>query len=192
MQNTSSRAAPYIIPILLSTLLLAQPAIAGESDSAVENKDVRVERIGDSFTVDVRMYAPVPPSLAWTVLTDFERMAEFVPNLSHSQILERGENTLRVRQKGTARYGPFSSDFETTREIRLAPKREIRAYGVGGNIKRMESVMRLEVEGEGTRLEYHAEVQPDFWLPPLFGPSFVRHETAEQFSAMIREMLRRR
>jgi carbon monoxide dehydrogenase subunit G len=184
--------ASYLIAALLSIFLLPHPTPAAELNSAVENKDVRVERIGDSFTVDLRMYAPVPPSLAWSVLTDFERMAEFVPNLSLSQILERGENTVRVRQKGTARYGPFSSDFESTREIRLIPKREIQAHGVGGNIKRMESLMRLEAEGEGTRLEYHAEVQPDFWLPPLFGPSFVRHETAEQFSAMIREMLRRR
>jgi len=180
----------HLIGFLLSALLLTQLSIAGEAD-AVASKDVRVERVGDSFTVDLRMYAPVAPELAWAVLIDFERMAEFIPNLTHSQILERGEDTLQIRQKGVARYGPFSSSFESTREIRLTPKREIRAHGVGGNVKRMESLMRLEAEGDGTRLTYHAEVLPDFWLPPMVGPSFVRHETAEQFSAMIREMLRR-
>lgn len=181
-----------VIALLFSALLLAHLVIADDAASAVDSKDVRVERAGDSFSVDVRMYAPVPPALAWAVLTDFERMAEFIPNLTHSQIVERGEDRIQVKQKGVARYGPFSSSFESVRDIRLTPPREIRAHGIGGNIKRMESLMRLEAEGEGTRLEYHAEVQPDFWLPPLFGPSFVRHETAEQFSAMIREMLRRR
>ena len=52
--------------------------------------------------------------------------------------------------------------------------------------------MQLEAETGGTRLQYHAEVQPDFWFPPLIGPALVQRQTAEQFSAMIQEMLRRR
>jgi hypothetical protein len=52
--------------------------------------------------------------------------------------------------------------------------------------------MQLEPEAGGTRLQYHAEVQPEFWMPPLIGPAIVRHETAEQFSAIIDEMIRRR
>ena len=55
----------------------------------------------------------------------------------------------------------------------------------------MQSVMTLSADGAGTRLEYHADVEPGFWLPPLVGPSAVQRQTAEQFSAMIEEMLRR-
>lgn len=51
--------------------------------------------------------------------------------------------------------------------------------------------MQLEAEPGGTRLHYHAEVVPGFWFPPMIGPALVRHETAEQFSAIIREMMRR-
>ena len=171
------------------TLTLSSPLQA--ADPTVRSSDVQVERKGDAFSVEVQMHAPVPPEQAWAVLTDFERMAEFIPNLAQSQVLSRSEQKLRVRQKGTARFGPFSTTFDSTRDISLLPPNEIRATGIGGNIRRMESVMRLEADGNGTRLHYKAEVVPDFWLPPLLGPSFVRHETAEQFSAMINEMLRR-
>jgi len=181
-----------LLSVALALLLLAHQSLAGESEAAARRDDIRVERTGETFTVDVVMHAPVLQPLAWAVLIDFERMAEFIPNLTQSQVLARGEGTLRVRQRGVARYGPFSSEFDSTRDIQLTPQREIRAHGVGGNIKRLDSVMRLQAEADGTRLEYHAEVLPDFWLPPLFGPSFVQHETAEQFSAMINEMLRRR
>ena len=98
----------------------------------------------------------------------------------------------KVSQKGVARYGIFSASFESVREIRLVPQREIRARNVSGNLKHMESVMQLVAEEGGTRLHYHAEVQPDFWFPPLVGPSLVQHETAEQFSAMIQETVRRK
>jgi len=176
---------------LAVSLLPAHSIAAGDSLPAVPDDAVRVERAGPSFTVDVVMHAPVAPPLAWAVLTDFAHMADFVPNLARSEILESRDNLVKVGQKGTARYGFFSTDFESVREMRLTPIREIRAHGIGGNLKRLESVMQLEAEPGGTRLLYHAEVVPGFWFPPMIGPALVRHETAEQFSAVIREMTRR-
>lgn len=159
--------------------------------SLLLEQDVHVERANGGFVVDVVMHTSARPALAWAVLTDFEHMASFVPNLKSSRVLERGEGVLKVLQQGVARYGLFSANFESLREIRLTPCSEIRAHGLSGNVQRMESLMRLEPEGSGTRLSYHAEAQPGFWFPPMIGPSLVRHETAEQFSAMLDEMLRR-
>lgn len=158
----------------------------------LSDRDVHVERADGGFVVDVVMHTPLRPAQAWAVLTDFEHMASFVPNLKSSRVLERGDGVLKVLQQGVARYGLFSANFESLREIRLAPYSEIRAHGLGGNIQRMESLMRLEPEGSGTRLSYHAEALPGFWFPPMIGPALVRHETAEQFSAMLDEMQRRR
>lgn len=176
---------------LAAMLCPVQVAMTADGQSLVSDSDVRVERSGGNFTVDLTIYAPVAPALAWAVLTDFENMGEFVPNLISSHVTERSDTLLKVTQKGLARYGLFSANFESIREIQLTPLREIRAHGVGGNIRRMESTMQLQAEGAGTRLTYHAEVLPGFWLPPLIGPALVRHETAEQFSAMVHEMLRR-
>ena len=176
---------------LAALLVPVQAAMSADGPPAVPDSDVSVQRSGASFTVDATMFTPVPPALAWEVLTDFDHMGSFVPNLSSSQVLERSDALLKVAQKGVARYGFFSANFESVREISLSPQREIRAHNVSGNVKRMDSVMQLQADGSGTRLHYHAEVMPGFWFPPLIGPSLVRHETAEQFSAMLREMLRR-
>lgn len=181
----------FWLMVLAAMLYPVQETMPADGRSLVSDSDVRVEGSGGNFTVDLTMYAPVAPSLAWAVLTDFEHMGEFVPNLVSSEVIERSDNVLKVNQKGVARYGLFSANFESIREIRLSPPREIRAHGVGGNIRRMESVMQLQTEGAGTRLNYHAEVLPGFWFPPLIGPALVRHDTAEQFSAMLREMTRR-
>lgn len=176
---------------LMALFVPVQAAMSADGPPAVADSDVSVQHSGGSFTVDVTMFTPVPPALAWTVLTDFDHMSSFVPNLSSSHVLERSDALLKVAQKGVARYGFFSANFESVREIKLSPQREIRAHNVSGNVKSMDSVMQLQAEGSGTRLHYHAEVMPGFWFPPLIGPSLVRHETAEQFSAMLQEMLRR-
>lgn len=168
------------------------PAVCRAAGALVPDQDVHVERSDGGFVVDVVMHTPAPLTLAWAVLTDFEHMASFVPNLKSSRVIERAEGGMKVHQQGVARYGLFSASFESLREIRLTPFSEIRAHGLGGNIQRMESLMRLEPEGSGTRLIYHAEAQPGFWFPPMIGPALIRHETAEQFSAMLDEMQRRR
>ncbi|MEP6965125.1 MAG: SRPBCC family protein [Polaromonas sp.] len=181
----------FILWVLTALLCPVQAAMSAGGQSAVPDDDVHVQRSGGSFTVDTTLFTPVAPALAWAVLTDFDHMSSFVPNLNSSQILERSDSLLKVAQKGVARYGIFSANFESVREISLSPQREIRAHNIGGNVKSMDSVMQLQAEGSGTRLHYHAEVMPGFWFPPLIGPSLVRHETAEQFSAMLQEMLRR-
>ncbi len=153
--------------------------------------NVQVQRTGDHFTVDLTVLVPVALPVAWAVLTDFAHMVDFVPNLTSSQVLEQGEKLIKVQQKGVARFGIFSSSFESIREIRLNAPHEIRAHNVGGTVQQMDSVMQLEAHGNETRLHYHAEVAPGMWFPPMVGPALVRHETAEQLSAVVREMLRR-
>ncbi|MCY7307216.1 MAG: SRPBCC family protein [Rhodoferax sp.] len=175
------------------TVPLALPSVrAADVQVWVQDNDVRIQRVGDRFLVELEFVAPVPLALAWAVLTDFARMRDFVPNLTSSEVLERNENLLRVMQKGVARYGPFSAKFESTREILLFAPTEIRSHNVGGTVKQMDSVMQLQSEGSGTRLRYRAEVSPGIWFPPLVGPALVRHEVAEQFSAIVQEMVRRR
>ena len=182
-----------IFKLMALALMVFMPysAFATEAQSAVSESDVHVERTGASFRVALSIHVPAPPSLAWAVLTDFDHMAEFLPDLNSSQVIGHSDNLLKVKQEGIARSGFFSTHFESIREIRLSPQNEIRAHGVGGNIKQMESVMQLHAEDEGTRLTYHAEVTPGFWFPPFIGPALVRHQTAEQFSAMVQEMQRR-
>lgn len=153
--------------------------------------DVRVFRQGEGVRVEVDMSAPVPPAIAWQVLTDFNDMPRFLTNLDNSRIVESAGNRMRVEQAGVAHYGLLSHRFQSVREIALDPPREVTARQISGTARRMDSRMRLIPTDFGTRLEYRAEIIPDIILPPLVGPAFIQHEIAEQFSAMIQEMVKR-
>jgi len=152
---------------------------------------VRVMRDGETVTVDAEMLVPVSPQEAWAVLADYEHFADFVPNMQISRIVSKAGEVLRVEQKGRARYGLLSFAFESLREVELSPYDTLKTRMIKGNMKRMETLTRLTAEGNGTRILYHNVAVPDFWLPPLIGTAFIRHEVAENFGAFIREMLRR-
>jgi hypothetical protein len=78
--------------------------------------------------------------------------------------------------------------FGSTRDVVLQPMREIRARQITGTARSMDSTMRLQPIAEGTLLEYRADVVPDSYLPPMFGPGAVRREMADQFAAILSEM----
>ena len=183
-------------PILLLLLLAVVPRLGltapgSQPITEVDERDIKVTRVGQGFAVDMDVFFPVRPAVVWAVLTDYEHMSVFVPNLSSSTVTGRGEGPLSVTQKGVARFGPWSFAFESVREIRLTPPSEIRSHGIGGNLERVESTTRLSAEASGTRMLYHTDVVPGVWFPPLVGPAVVRAQTARQFSAMLAEMRRR-
>ncbi|GBG00799.1 hypothetical protein AZSI13_01260 [Azospira sp. I13] len=190
--NACRRHCLWVLPALLPALLAApRVAMAQSEEPLVDENSIQVRRQGEVWIVEARFTAPVAPGLAWAVLTDFDNMARIVSNLNASRVVSRQGNVLQVEQKGRARFGLFSVAFESLREITLTPRRRIQARGLSGSAKQFESDMTLAAEGEGTVFTYRVEMVPDFWLPSLLGPSLLRHEMAEQFSALVAEMQRR-
>jgi len=184
----------FRLVFLVLVLLLGgiDPALA-EATLWVTTDNVELTRLDDGFRVEISVLAPVPLAIAWQVLTDFDRMARFMPNLESSRIVAgQGSQTVQVEQRGTAHFGPFSQKFISLREIVMKPMGEIQARQLSGTAKSVESRMRLTAVGaQQTRLEYRSEIIAETKLPPLIGPAFVRHEMAEQFSASVGEMVRR-
>ena len=72
------------------------------------------------------------------------------------------------------------------------PPRSVVAHAVGGNLKSMEGRYTVAVTPEGTvRLSYSGRLVPDFAVPPVIGKMVVRNVLAEQFRAMVEEIVRR-
>ncbi len=176
-----------ILPLLLWAVLAAG-AEEAPPHITVSPDDIRITRAGDGFRIDVTLIASVPLEVAWQVLTDFDHMARFVPNLERSSVVRRKGNSLLVEQQGKVYFGPFSVEFGSTREVDLVPMRTIRAHQISGTARSMDSSMQLLSVADGTRLEYHAEIVPETYLPPMFGPGAVRREMADQFTAILNEM----
>ncbi len=176
-----------ILPLLLWAVLAAG-AEEAPPHITVSPDDIRITRAGDGFRIDVTLVVAAPLEVAWQVLTDFDHMARFIPNLERSAVVRRKGHSLLIEQQGKVYFGPFSVEFGSTREVDLVPMRTIRAHQISGTTRSMDSSMQLQSVAEGTRLEYHAELVPETYLPPMFGPGVVRREMADQFTAILNEM----
>lgn len=187
-ESTIAAALPARFAAIAAFVALATVASGAGADTDVQ---IEVARKGDLFTVHAFLFAPVPPRDAWAVLTDFDRMAAFVPNLSESRVTNRAGERLTIAQKGVARFGVLSYPFESVREVELFPFEAVRSRNVGGNVSRVDSTTRLVAFERGTRISYYVEVVPGFWFPGVIGEAFLKHEIREQFEAIVKEMVRR-
>ncbi len=175
---------------LVVTLCAFVSAAAAQNKGPVRKIDV-VQK-DDAYVVTIEMFAPVPPETAYAVLTDFDRMAGWVPNVRESRIVARDGNTLTVEQKGTAKFGLLSIPYTSVRKMELDPQKTIKATQVQGNMKRLGSLMQVSAgDNGGTRLDYRLEIVPSAIAASVMSPDFLRGELTDQFTAIVAEMVKR-
>jgi hypothetical protein len=172
--------------------LLSLPAFSAEPPpGGLEDDDVEVDYRDGTYFASLAFPVAAAPAVVIDVLTDFNHMVGVVPNLESSQIVSRQGNVFVIKQRGRANFGPFSFPFESLRQIELLPDGRLLGRALGGSTKHMRSELRVQAQGRGARIDYQIEVVPDRWVPSSIGVHFMRHEMAEQFTALIHEMERR-
>ena len=175
----------------LAAALLAPLAAATLAHAAAVTQ-VDVVKQGAVYVVDAVLVTPVSLPQAWAVLSDFDAMTHFVPNLTESRVTARDGNRWTVKQKGVMRLGPFELEFESVRELELTPYEKVVARQIRGAARSAQSETRLAPADGATRISYHAEVEPAVWLPAVISRRLIEREVRAQFEAIAREMLRRR
>jgi carbon monoxide dehydrogenase subunit G len=165
------------------------------ADSTLESdKEIKVvvKRSGDLLLIDVSFTVTATTQEAWNVLTDYDRMAQFLPNVDSSSVIERSGNKLKVAQKGRSSRGLLSFALDYVREIELIPYHEIHSRVISGTLKKLDALTQLTPLESGTRVTYHSESLPNAWIPPGIGPLFIENEMRKQFENFRNEMLRRK
>ena len=71
------------------------------------------------------------------------------------------------------------------------PYEQVSAQAISGNFKEMTGLYRLVAEGDELSFTYSGRLVPAFGLPPLIGTTMIRVAVERQFTALVREILRR-
>jgi hypothetical protein len=166
-------------------LLIAAGSVQGQQISVAARRD------GDAVVVDARAQLKADTHLAWDVLTGYDQYARFVPDLKSSEILLRSGNTAIVEQRGVAGFFLFRFPLEVRLAVTEWPYERVLAEAIAGNFKEMTGRYELGAEGDELRLTYSGRMVPAFGLPPLLGTAAVRIAVEKQFTALVREILRR-
>ena len=131
--------------------LLAMLVLVGSASAAADSpiRSIEVAYDGETYVVNAVMFAPVGQAVAWEVLTDFDHVAQWVPNVAESKVLKREDASVTVQQRGVARVGAVSFPYVTERRIELKPPNAIRTVQLKGSLRRVESSILAGARRQG-------------------------------------------
>lgn len=173
---------------LLFTLAVAPGLVCAAAAAAIET---RIERQGEYITVNASVLMQVDARIAWEVLSDYDNLAQFIPDMKSSRIVSRDGNRVLVEQKGEFGFFFYRQPVDVVLEVMEEPRRRIDARRISGNIRDLRTHYELEASDAGVKLDYVGRFIPEFSVPPLFGMPMVRRIVERRFRAMVEEIVRR-
>jgi ribosome-associated toxin RatA of RatAB toxin-antitoxin module len=165
-------------------LLLAVLPVTGETAQI----NVQTARHGNSFEIDATAEIDAGVAQAWKVLTDYDRLAEFIPGVQESRVVSREGRKVVVDQRGEARLLFFVFPMQVRLAIEEFPYDRIVSKAIGGNFKELHGIYHLLAHPGGLSLRYEGSFTPDFSVPPLIGTLLMRNTVEKRFAAMVHEI----
>ncbi|CAN1762391.1 hypothetical protein LINPERHAP1_LOCUS8350 [Linum perenne] len=152
----------------------------GETSGGIS---IEVQKVGTNSR-RIRSKIAIEASLdaVWSILTDYERLADFIPGLAVSKLLEKKDNFARLYQIGQqnlplglkfnakAVLDCYEKDLET---LYLGKKRDIEFKMTEGDFQFFQGKWSIEQVGKlylfgrivKTTLSYSVDIKPKLWLP---------------------------
>jgi hypothetical protein len=160
----------------------ALAACALGTAATIDKLDATRQRSRYSLQAEARLEAS--PESIYAVLTDFEdnRYSRIFRGYKESRYLEPdADGTPRVytRMEGCAMWHCMS--LERTERLETRPPYWIKSTTLpeGSNFKYSTSEWELERDGENTKMTYNLEMEPDFFVPPVVGPWYLKRTLSQ-------------
>jgi ribosome-associated toxin RatA of RatAB toxin-antitoxin module len=141
------------------------------NDTGVEpSVDIQIEKIAErQRQITAKIQIPQPAAQIWPVLTDYEALVEFIPNLAKSRLLDHPDGGIRLEQVGSQRLLNFNFCARVVLDLQESFLQEIKFCMVEGDFKGFSGSWCLEPysSGEitGTNLCYTIQVWPKLTMP---------------------------
>jgi hypothetical protein len=130
------------------------------------------------YTVSFEVVLDAPRNKVWQIMTDYERLPRVSKIITESRILKQEDaHRHRVGVTLEACILIFCKTVKRVVDIEARPKTEIVVTDdpAFSNFSYAVERWRVGAEGSRTRLNYTAELVPEFFIPPLIGPPVVKY-----------------
>ena len=127
----------------------------------------------------------------WGTITDYNRLATFIPDMVSSRVISAPGAPKRVEQIAEAGLFAFVMPDQVVLALEETPYSVIRFRAISGKLVSMTGEWRIVGDKAPVTLLYRAHIVPMSPIPPLGSGYFVEDEVRARFEAVGREAERR-
>lgn len=169
--------------------LLAAALIAAPAAQAAELLKSHAEEANGRYRVEVIMRVAVPPAQAYAALTDYAHLSRLNPDILSSKVLGRDDEGIRVRLETRACVMFFCRTLKQVEDVEeLAGAIYARVEPEHSDFRLGKLLWEIARDGQGSRVSFRAELEPDVWVPPLLGPWAVKSALRQQAQHTIENL----
>ncbi|MEO3704231.1 SRPBCC family protein [Trichormus azollae] len=141
-----------------------------ESNLITDQVTIQVEKLSErQRQITAKVQIPYPVEKVWKILTDYEALTEFIPNLAKSSLLEHPNGGIRIEQIGYQRLLNFKFCAHVVLDLEEIFPKLINFQMVEGDFKGFSGFWCLEPyslgEHQGTNLCYTIQVWTKLTMP---------------------------
>jgi hypothetical protein len=159
---------------------LGASALAGAA--AIDELDVQKQRGRYSLEASARLDAT--PESIYSVLTDFDdnayaRISRAYKESRYLEPADDGTPLVYTRMEGCLLWHCMTLERTERLETRAPQWIKSTALPEQSNFKHATSEWLLEPDGAGTKMTYRVELEPDFFVPPVIGPWYLKRTLSQ-------------
>ncbi|MDC3011028.1 SRPBCC family protein [Synechococcus sp. AH-736-G21] len=161
-----------------------------DSGTAIEQTMERLPQGTRRLAAELKSSLPV--QLLWDVLTDYENLSRFIPNLSTSELIQRQGQTVRLQQVGSQQL--LGLRFSAQVQLELTEYRQdglLQFRMVKGDFRRFEGSWQIRQRPHGSSLLYELTVQGCLGMPIGLIEERLRDDLSSNLNAVVQEAHRR-
>jgi len=153
--------------VTASVVLMLAGATAASLDSVVVSYD------DGRYELDADAYLAASREAIFVILTDYDRFGRISSVYKEYGFLDPapdGTPVVYTRMEGCVLF--FCKSMRRVERLESEAPGYIRTVTLPeqSDFKQALSEWQLKAEGDGTRIHYHLEMEPAFWVPPVIGP----------------------
>ncbi len=168
--------------LLLLCCLTSFTVVAGEI------KSLNVVHADGRYTVDMDVIVHAPMSSVRHVMTDYDNLKTVNPIIIESKRLssrDQHHHRIQIVTRGCVLF--FCITMSRTQDIEERADGDIIGVFIPqqSDFRYGRSHWHLEPVNDHTRVVYHSEQEPAFWVPPLIGPWVIKRKLYEETERTI-------
>ncbi len=141
----------------------------------------------DRFIIKVIGVVSAKPAQVFAVLTDYKNIPKISPKIIESKIIKTDGDTTIVKTVAKGCVWFFCKEIINTQTTTSIPEKRIQSITINAqsNLKFGQMVWNIKEVNLGTQIDYYAEIEPDFFVPPLIGSYFIKNSMLEEAKYFI-------
>jgi hypothetical protein len=154
---------------------------------AAEITSSSAEYKNNRFIIKVVGVVNSSPASVFNLLTDYDNLTKTSPKLIESKVIRQDNNATIVRTIAKGCVWFFCKEVINTQRVTVTPISGIQTTTIpeDSNLKFGKMMWDIQAVELGTKIEYQAQIEPDFFVPPLIGSYFIKNAMLEEAKTFI-------